>query len=354
MKFKIFWITLTIFLSTAVVLSIGYHEQVENENGFNRKLSSLKIDFETVTVLPSNYFYFAGTNHDQIYLKDIKQNKLIGIDKNLKAYKAIDISESLAYHSLPKSKLNIYVSQEKIFINNRRGAVSTIDLQGGNIKTFKNPAIRFDQSFAIRPNELAIRQTLIQDKHLSRSISLINLDTKQISNSYPLEKQIDGYFCTDGLLQIDTISKQSFYMYFYRGSILALDSNLKLGYTIKTIDTIKTAKMQVTDIVKENSIITQKNPPKTVNRNFFLDGNHIYILSALKADNETYSNFRHHQVIDVYQLENRKYLFSFYIPKFKEEKVREIRKLGNQLFVISGTHLLKYSIEGGNKMPHSD
>src|SRR5690606_14583445 len=41
-----------------------------------------------------------------------------------------------------------------------------------------------------------------------------------------LEKQVDGRFCTDGILMYDKSTRQMVYLYYYRNEYIGLDTNL--------------------------------------------------------------------------------------------------------------------------------
>ena len=111
--------------------------------------------------------------------------------------------------------------------------------------------------------------------------------------------------------------------------------------TIRLIITL-TKKKQV---VNGDTIITQtqKRPPIYVNKRFFTDKEHVYIISAVKADNEKQSDFRKNQIVDVYEIKKGSYKYSFYIPDYRSEKLRQITEYRNEIYAIYGSYFVKIS-----------
>lgn len=141
-------------------------------------------------------------------------------------------------------------------------------------------------------------------------------------------------------------------MYFYRGLVLCLDTNLNLKYKLKTIDTVTKAAIKI-GLYKEKlkdgssiSRITQTTPTELTNRYLTTYEDKIYILSGLKADNDLTTEFNKNQPIDVYSINNGKYLYSFYIPKYKEQKVNFFQIKKNKIIAIFGTNLVTFDLKG--------
>jgi len=98
-------------------------------------------------------------------------------------------------------------------------------------------------------------------------------------------------------------------------------------YISHTIDTISSNSVDYTEERKnEKSKISAASARKLVNRDVVLDSKNglLYVISNLKADNETATSFRKNNVIDIYNIYNGKYLNSFYIPKQFEQTIKSL------------------------------
>ncbi|MCY1525831.1 hypothetical protein D9M68_608260 [compost metagenome] len=237
----------------------------------------------------------------------------------------------------------IYFSEDK------SGRLTTIDISNGFKKSFavNGPAININTSFLLPSNSILARRTLINEKKLSRELIKLNTQNSEVEKSFLLKKQVDGFFCTDGTLKFDAVSAKLFYVYAYRGQFICLDTNLNMLYQAKTIDTITTAKIKINEDKQKNTTsLSQAKPAEIVNRNFLIDKDEIWVLSALKADNEDLFDFKNNSVMDVYHAKNGKYIHSFYIPKYKGIKLRGFYVKDGFLFCIFDHYLVKYRVEG--------
>ncbi len=158
-----------------------------------------------------------------------------------------------------------------------------------------------------------------------------------------LEKQVDGIFCTDGNLLVNTDSKQIIYVYTYRNQFICLDSNLNILYRARTIDTNTVAKIKVTEIKSQNQTVLS-SPPFTVNRLGCVSGDQLFVNSALPANNEAVSDFKRYAVIDVYNSKNGDYEFSFYVAKDHKKPISSMALYKNEFIMIQGATLFIYTL----------
>jgi hypothetical protein len=159
-----------------------------------------------------------------------------------------------------------------------------------------------------------------------------------------LEKQIDGVFCTNGVMTFNRKLNQLIYLYYYRNEYIVMDSTLNVIYRGHTIDTTSKARIKVATIASENAI-TMSAPPLLVNKRNSVQGNLMFINSNLLARNEHPDAFNDGSVIDVYDLINHKYKFSFYIYHYwPESKLSDFQVFGNKIFVLFDEHLQTYNL----------
>jgi hypothetical protein len=150
-----------------------------------------------------------------------------------------------------------------------------------------------------------------------------------------LQKQLDGVFCTDGVMRYNKESNQLVYVYFYRNQFMVVDSALSLIYRGNTIDTTSRAKLKVATIDSENSK-TLSSPPYFVNKAFDTSGDWLFINSNLLAKNEHQEAFNDGSVIDMYNLKTGRYKFSFYVYNFGKKQMSEFCVIGDRMVVRYG------------------
>jgi hypothetical protein len=159
-----------------------------------------------------------------------------------------------------------------------------------------------------------------------------------------LTKQIDGYFCTDGMINCNNETSSVIYVYYYRNEFIRLDSNLNIIYRGRTIDTTSTAKIKVAQIKAENKT-TLSAPPLLVNRMSAVFGNNLFISSALKANNEQERAFATSAVVDVYDVDDGEYKYSFYLPNSVEGKIRDFAVTGNKAVTLIDHHIIVFELQ---------
>ena len=157
---------------------------------------------------------------------------------------------------------------------------------------------------------------------------------------YPdiLTKQIDGLFCTDGMLNYDPGTQILVYIYYYRNEFILLDKNLNIIKTGHTIDTTKIARIKVANINSDKST-NLAAPPEFINLRSSISGDWLFIQSPVKAINEQEDEFSNNSVIDIYTISDDKYRFSIYIPDLNHKKISAFQVRGKNLYAIQDKYL---------------
>jgi hypothetical protein len=158
-----------------------------------------------------------------------------------------------------------------------------------------------------------------------------------------LKKQIDGTFCTDGMLKYNKQHAKLVWVYYYRNQFLCLDTSMNLQYMSKTIDTVSRANITVATIHSERAR-TLSSPARVVNKRVHTSGDFILVHSTLIADHEDKIHFSGNMALDVYAIQNGDYLFSFYIPKNNHQDALDFLLEENLLFVLFKDCLKIYEI----------
>jgi hypothetical protein len=170
-----------------------------------------------------------------------------------------------------------------------------------------------------------------------------SLDQKIIvSNTNLHQKQVEGLFSTDGMLLRIPNTSNLVYLYYYRNQFFCADSNLKLLYRGKTIDTVSHASITIAHI-ESTGVSTFSSPPLVVNKNCSVNEQYLFVNSALSANNESHSVLNDFSIIDVYELKDGRYKFSFYLPNFRDKKASSFKVINNKLITICDHFIMTYN-----------
>lgn len=176
-------------------------------------------------------------------------------------------------------------------------------------------------------------------------LGTISLDTPHYRfNTDILKKQVDGIFCTEGIMKYNNRRNKLYYVYRYRNGIMEIDPMLNLTNYGHTIDTIQMAKISIDTIDSEGSTTFSK-PPVQVNKRIATEGNLLFVNSAVLARNEASTAHTNADVIDVYDLRDMSYRFSFYLHKYRgREEIRDLALTDNKLVVLFESHMQVYRL----------
>ncbi|MBO0353541.1 hypothetical protein J0656_05880 [Muricauda ruestringensis] len=155
----------------------------------------------------------------------------------------------------------------------------------------------------------------------------------------------EAILSTSGQLHYDKNTKILTYVYLYRNQFFLMDTDLNLLRAGSTIDTISQEKINVGEISSEN--LWKISPLSLkVNERSCVHENLLYINSNILAGNEDIDVFDSISVIDVYQLDNGSYQFSFYIPALSSKKIREFVVVHHNLIVAKyKQHIITYKLD---------
>lgn len=346
-KYILGLVVLSIILVFFLKSKIQHHEG----QGFLRKIVDCQLNVEANYNLPPGLFLFSGFSKSKVFLQNLKSTDIAySIDFDLKKMSSVDM---LIPKNVKKenSGTSMYLAGNSMSIlSEQTGELFHHSLVSNVTKTYILPKMDFIHHVLL-PNNIFVAKSLIfYDDKPQRILTKVNYVDGKILDTFKIPKQIDGFFSTDGMLSFSREQKKLVYAFFYRGQFLCLDSNLKVLYSAKTIDTVTQAAIYLKENVEENALTksvstTMSRPPTPVNRNLRVSKNNIYIWSALKADNESGTSFIENQVVDVYRLQNGTYSHSFYVPNFRGVKFRYLEIVGDKVYCIyPNNHLVKFSL----------
>lgn len=315
------------------------------KTGFIRHFPSHILGRRNELDLGWNSYYPAGGKDSVYYLANsVAVNQLLAIDLH-----SFDTSSHLIAVPL-KNKLvwpalRITAAPPYIYYHeNNTGFTAFSLLSSTALENEGRSTTHFDLAAPVSPSSLIIRN---YDTSLSQNIlSKLNLATGKTTKQLILQKQIDGSFCTDGMLSYDPASASGLYMYYYRNQVTVFDSTLTPILNVKTIDTVSKAQIKVSTFQKQGQLkAVLSAPPLRINASASINEGHIFVHSLRKADNESADSFEESSVIDVYSAINSRYLFSFYLPSHHGKKLRQFAVQNGIILILYEHHLLSFQLD---------
>lgn len=337
--------SITIVAPTIIMaLYINSENTMHRENPFIRRFIQGSATKIAEVDLKSNSLYFAGGDNSTIYMGDNKAPlHITAFDTILKVKHQYKIQ--LERENFPFSAVQVRVIPPYFYLMD--GTVPVI--YKGNIVNWKAQLIMhsnnyyFSKAEIIAPDKIAFRA---QELKLSNNILGIFIFSDSLQVQYApnlLQKQIDGFFDTDGMMHYDSKLQKLVYIYYYRNQFIVADKNGKLKYRGNTIDTTSKAKLKVT-FIKETGQRKIASRPSTVNQLTAVFGNLLFVNSKLIGRFESKKMWKQAAIVDVYDLERNIYLSSIYIYDVNGAKVQSMLISGNNLFAIIGHHVHKYRL----------
>jgi hypothetical protein len=310
-----------------------------SKNNFIRLLPPSKVTPGNILDFKTGSWNFAGFSRDSIYIGNLyTPDKLIRVDSNVKDTVAVKLGIP-DRTKLTKGYFNLIDDNLVYTLDGNQPLL----LAGNNGNRILKPASKppyFTQAIHTRSNSFVLR--VVQ----AGQNKLVTYRTDSAGFKMPtnlLEKQVDGIFCTDGNLVKVPNSNKIIYVYYYRNQFICTDDNLNLLYKGKTIDTVSHAHIKV-DYIKSSNETTISSPPLYVNKQSTANEKYLFIHSALIADNEVAESLGKVSVIDVYAVKDGKYQFSFYLPDFRGNKIRDFKVYGQSLYALYDHYLYKYQL----------
>lgn len=337
-----------------LLFSLSEHK-LHRDNSFTRRFAGHPAIKAKQLDMAYNSYYIAGADQGKIYLgNSIAPFHLVTLDTALQNKETIRLS--LDQDSLPYKSIQLRVIPPHFFLMDGmmpyifRG--NTTDWKAQSVM---NKPVYFSQVEPIDSVSLVISGLSGKTKeNVLGKISLSETDKVDISHDL-LQKQIDGIFDTDGILLYNRQLQKLVYTYYYRNQFIVADTNLQLNHLGKTIDTISQAQIKVGTIASKNQL-KMAAPALTVNKNSATYGNYLFVNSKLIGKHEPINVWKHASIIDVYNLVENTYEFSFYVYNIKKDKLRSFRVLQDKFIGLIGNHIVTYQLDTSrfkNLLPHS-
>nr|WP_121272647.1 hypothetical protein [Pedobacter schmidteae] len=340
---RVIIVLIFIVLAVGVALSsLILLKSNEDRGDFERRfIDSPLIGTDTLD-LKLNSFYLVGVDTSCIYLGNLTQTRSLFTfykEAGKTVLNQFNLADQLAAHPLG---LKLSALQNSLFIvDQQKPAIWMADLT--DIAAAKEYALShyMEQHTPLSPVSLACTSF----NKLNKQTEIIKLDFADKTSkpgNYKLIAQADGYLCSKGFLAYT--NNHLVYAYTFRNQFICLDSNLQEFYRGKTIDANEHINFKVVKLESDSSRNFSKSP-LYVNKMIALNESYLFINSGIRAKNETAYAFKNSSAIDVYQINDGRYAFSFYIPMYKGERIRTFKVAGSRMAVLAGNYLLTYNLK---------
>ncbi|MCD9014742.1 hypothetical protein [Parachryseolinea silvisoli] len=336
-------------LSALLVLALYSfsNQHIRKNNSFLRIV--LKDAFSSISgaELKYNSYYIAGATRDHVYLANVTAYlHLLVLKTKEKDSTGIALTDSTEITLKIKNVERLKFKRPRTSVMDPYFYIMDGVMPGlyrGKLNEWKADSFMFDKAayfidgipFSSKSFAIKSISSLTDEQVLGR----IKADSPYVKFAPGiLQKQIDGKFCTDGMLHYDRSTGKLVYLYYYRNQYMVMDTSMNVLYRGNTIDTISHAKVSGAAISSERAY-TMDTPPVTVNETSCVSNGLLFVKSPLLSKNEYEDAFKLQSAVDVYDLKDGTYKFSFYIPKFNGKSFREFRVVENTLIVLYDQYL---------------
>ncbi|MFW2135506.1 MauE/DoxX family redox-associated membrane protein [Chryseobacterium sp. TY4] len=340
---KLSFIGATIVIPTLVLILLFYPRINDNQGNFTRKIINPFTKKPNVLELPVDRYYFAGNRGDTLFLGYRKTPLLLStimpsfnfvkvdsirLDNFNYQFRNVSINVLYPYFSISDGKVPV------IF----EGKLPALNAYDTGINR-----LYFSRLCIMEPKKYVFKTMLVKTR--KSELGILNSSSKNyVLAPEVLKTKADGIFDVDGNMIIDHKNHQIIYTLLYQNQTITTDFNLEniqRHYTLLDLsltDTIKTTTLNngETKLLKAPLII---NIAQTASNNKF------YNVSKVRGKDESFFKFRKNDVIDVYDLSTKRYLYSFYIKNDRRNKITSILSTKHYLYVLSGKKISRYTFK---------
>jgi len=341
---------LSIFLIMAVSilsvigLNITAESTVQRNNAFQRRYPPHQVSLLNAKDLVYEAYYLAGLSGGKIYLGN-STAPLHGLMIDTLLQNTVPLKFRLK-ELAPKNYtyLQFRVIDSSFFLTERSiPAIFKGTIGDWTATEIEGQIIPFSLIEPISPYSLVLKT--IDTRTNEDELAVIRFDKNPRSYINPnlLTKQIDGVFDTDGKLLYNRELKTIIYPYYYRNQYIIASQNADFKATGNTIDTVKTATLKIaTDHSKNKTTIA--GIPLTVNADAATSGNYLFIKSTRLGKLEPEKTLKKASIIDVYNLLDNTYAFSFHLYNYNNEDVISFAVYNDFLVTLTKHYIVTYRI----------
>lgn len=327
------------------LLLLFHFSSVPNErpNGFIRNWKPEALVLQEQISISAPLKSICGTTQNSVYFNVPNPSKVLSVDINLKKLDTIGFGLPLPEHDIGVNS-TIVDSPYVWFFAQNIPALYRGQLKFHNLEYFPLPLV-YTRAVKIKQDKIVLRSLdTALTKQVFQKISLNN--SSVLSQVDLILDQKNGGFDRDGWLKFDEISGRIYYLEFYRNLFYCLDTSLNLIYMAKTIDTISNQEITIQKVnIDGDERIMPTSPRIHINKECFIGNGMLWVLSGLKAENQSYKNFRENVPVDLYALKDGKYLGSINIPRIGVVRPKSFAVVQNILVALYEKDIRTYRIK---------
>ncbi len=302
-------------------------------NGFERKFFEEPVEILAQHTFPVKFRELTGTHDGKLYLMGENPSLVYVIDEQLAQMDSIKLLLSYVPKFIPRF-YGLLDYPRIHLLGGNAFAMITAHLEKDSVEVtdlnlpgfFSNPVYLGDGEFMLQ---------VIDSISLDAFFVRMNEDGEVIQEETNLStRQGDAGFLSSGQLRHDKASGVLSYVQFNSHHWMAFDPSMHLHRRGNTIDTNSSIK---TEFIRHDRNVNYKKPPMAVNAYTSVYNEILYVRSKLRADQESSKDFRHHAVIDAYDMILGEYEGSFYLPHPQEGEIQQFYVLDkNRLLALTG------------------
>ncbi len=336
--------TLAIFGVAAVTLLFAFSEKkMHRNNAFQRRYIPHPIEKIHSFDLQYSSYYFAGAGDGKVYLGNSTAPLLMTvIDSSFRDTTTTMIQ--LDQMELPYRAVKLQVIPPKFYVTD--GTVPIIlqgDITNWKATTKMRGEYYFNHAYPINSHKLAVQSSsAVNGENIIGTIDIED-SIKGTFSTKLLEKQFDGVFDTDGRLIYNTSLDRLIFTYYYHNEYLVIKPDLELANKGRTIDTISKAQLHIAENVSKGQRKLGGNTVM-VNKSIATTANQLLIDSPRLGKLEPDDMLDQANIIDVYNLSDHSYQFSFYLYKHEKSKARELKINNGIMYALQGNYLVAYKL----------
>ncbi|OAD90759.1 hypothetical protein A7A78_14155 [Aequorivita soesokkakensis] len=338
--------TLAIIGIGIVVLLFAFSEKkMHRNNAFQRRYLPHPIEKMSEFTLDYDTFYLAGYSDSIVYLGNYRAPLYITTN-NIVTNEQKVIQVELNNKTLPFRKVRIEVKPPQFTVAD--GTVPV--LFQGNItekvaRQIPFDSVYFTQFVVIDSNSTGIATVDSKFKKKTIGVSkILSGKDRSILTTATLRTDVPEPFADDGVLAWNENLNYFLYTYYYKNNFEVIDKNLQPIYTGSTIDTIKNPLLDVA-YSKQNDVYTLGGKSIVVNRLSATSANYLFINSDRLGRFEDEGPLRSASIIDVYDIIDKSYVFSFYLYHQPEGKLYDFQVYNNILIALVEDKLFIYKLK---------
>lgn len=345
----IIFIVLTVGLTSAFLIGKALKKQFY-KNGFTRTFNSYYLLKPKEVITTQKTCFIAGINGDTCYFHTSDPTHLYYADATFSKLDTMNlpISDDIAAKLTSGFSININYPFADILAYNLSG-IMRYQLINRQLQIIRTPNNYIN---AVPVSDSLFLLKCFDSTSMNLSFYLLNSYTQQYRLAYPSKSE--GLAST-GILLYDTAGRKGIYVHHYQNKLYTIDPSqyidtlLSTGKSWHTIDTFSHYQISYVNAQKTQSTATlykAKGGRVLINHLARIYNGKLYINSAVKADNETVSNFSKNSVMDIYDLVTGQYNGSFYIPAWQDKKLLDFNIAGNYLIATYPAAIIKYLLPG--------